>query len=182
MKNKEIKQAAFERLTNGENKHDVYAELVEQGAKPKKAAHYIASYPDPELARKHRWKIRGAMAVAIVQGLFAALAILGALGGESVQAALYGVAFVLCFQALFAWGFSRPSAFAFNAFILLNFISMVKSFAGAASMEVGSWIGLVIAFAMLAYVYYVRDLVFPDFAGISPRKKGSEYIFSSQPA
>jgi len=78
---------------------------------------------------------------------------------------------------LFAWGFYTNRVGAYNAYILLSIIQLPKSFGGFTSTPVASSIGIAIGVGLIAYVWYVREKVFPGFVLTTPKKVKGEYVF-----
>lgn len=78
----------------------------------------------------------------------------------------------------FAWGFYHHQAGAYNAYIVLSIVQLPRSLDGLTSSSVAASIGFAIGVAMLAFVWYVRQKLFPDFAFITPRKTGGRYVFA----
>jgi len=86
-----------------------------------------------------------------------------------------GVALV---SLLFAWGFYTHRVAAYNAYILLAIVHLPWSMDGFTDDPFAASIGLVLNVGVLAYVWYVRHLLFPDFLLLTPRKINGEYAFS----
>jgi hypothetical protein len=80
---------------------------------------------------------------------------------------------------LFAWGFYKNSAATYNAYIFLSIIQLPKQFEGFSSSPVATTIGFAIGILLVAFIWYVRRKIFPDFAFITPKKVKGQYVFSS---
>ena len=80
---------------------------------------------------------------------------------------------------LFAWGFYKNLVGAYNAYILLCLVQLPKQFGDFASNPVAASFGLAVAIAMLAFVWYVRAKLFPDFGFLAPKKTKGQYVFTS---
>ncbi|HEX5337932.1 MAG TPA: hypothetical protein VFW53_05815, partial [Gallionella sp.] len=90
-------------------------------------------------------------------------------------------AIVASIPLLFAWGFYKNHAGAYNAYILLAIIQLPKQFSGFADSPVATAIGLAVGAGLLIFVWYVRQKLFPDFAFTAPKKVKGQYVFSDQP-
>ena len=79
---------------------------------------------------------------------------------------------------LFAFGFYKHFAGAYNAYIVLAIVQMPKALAGLSSNPTATAIVFAINLAVVGYVWYVREKIFPDFAFIGPKKIKGQYVFS----
>jgi hypothetical protein len=179
MNKKEIQAKVAELLASGTSKSAVFNQLSGQGIKDRQLAHFIASYADPIRCHAHDGKINIIITLMFIQAIIAAFMgiVIGAKIGPNAKWIV--PALIALIPLLFAWGFYTHRAWAFNAYILLSIIQLPKSLEGFMASPIASSIGLAISVGMLAYVWYVREKVFPDFAFISPKKLKGEYVFSS---
>ena len=67
-------------------------------------------------------------------------------------------------------GFYTHRVGAYNAYILLSVIQLPRSFEGFTSSPVATLIAVGLSVGVLAFVWYVRSKLFPDFAFITPKK------------
>ena len=179
MNKKEVQAKVNDLLSSGVRKSEVFAKLSGQGVKDRQLAHFIASYADPLRCAAHDGKVNVIITLMFVQALIAALLGFG-IGAKIGPNAKWIVPLLIAgIPLLFAWGFYNYRAWAFNAYILLTIVQLPRSLDGFTSSPIASSIGMAINLGMLAYVWYVRDKLFPDFAFISPKKVKGEYIFAS---
>ena len=177
MDQKQIKGRVAELLSSGLTKSDVFNQLSGQGVKDSQLAYSIAAYTDPTLRYAHNGKVNLLVTfmfilagIALLLGFF-----LGAKFGPNsrwVWAAIF--AFV---PLLFAWGFYNYKVGAYNAYILLTIIQIPKAFTGFSATPITSSIALLINIAFLAYVWYLREKLFPGFMLMSPKKIKGQYVF-----
>lgn len=178
MNKKEIQARVRELLTAGTAKTEVFAQLAGQGVKDSRLAYFIASYADPNRCDDHERKVNVLITVMFIQALIAFLLGFG-IGAKIGPNAKWIVgALTGLIPLLFAWGFYMHRAGAYNAYILLTIVQLPKSFEGFASSPVATSIAIAVNVAVLAYVWYVREKLFPDFAFITPKKIKGEYVFS----
>lgn len=177
MNKQEIRDDIDRRITRGEKKSDVFAALKGQGVRDGVLANLIASHVDASLISKHAQLIKGMVGIAwlqLVMGLLLGLGMAlksGAILGLVVVVVIVGVSY------LFVWGFQRNRAWAYNATILLSIINLPKALTNVASEPASSMFSLVLGCALIAYTWFVRSKVFPDFVFINPRKVGGTYQF-----
>lgn len=65
----------------------------------------------------------------------------------------------------------------YNGYILLQVVSLPKLFKGLEAEPVSTLAAVAINVAVLAYVWYVRSKLFPDFLAFTPRKLSGKYVF-----
>jgi hypothetical protein len=175
---KAVRLKVTEMLAAGQKKRDVFAALSGRGVKDRALAYLIASHVDPRRCAEnkvHRWIIiaLGYLQVLIAVGVAIYLAL-----ATSVTFGLLIGGLVLAITALFVWGFTKNIAGAYNAFLLLTIIHVPRQFEGFAENPTATILGLAIAIAMYAYVWFVRQRLFPDFFFMLPKKVKGQYIFS----
>lgn len=178
MKKKEIKAMAYKLIESGMRKSEVFSQLSGKGIKDSHLAHFIASYADPELCDKHEKLNNFAITLMFAQALFALIVGygLGAQIGPSakwITAALIGA-----IPLLFAWGFYKHFANAYNAYIVLTIVNLPKQFGAFTKSPIASLIGLTIGISIFVLIWYLRSKLFPDFGFVSPKKIKGEYVFS----
>ncbi|MEO6146726.1 MAG: hypothetical protein ABIT70_06670 [Sulfuriferula sp.] len=179
MNKKEIQEKIADLLSSGVPKSEVFTKLSGQGVKDRQLAHFIASYADPIRCNTHDKKVNIIITLMFIQALFGALLGFG-IGAKIGPNAKWIVPVVIALiPLLLAWGFYKYRAWAFNVYILLLIVQLPRSFEGFSATPIASSIGIAISIGMLAYIWYVREKIFPDFVFISPKKIKGEYIFSS---
>lgn len=179
MDKKEIKQQITRMLAAGRSKTETFQAFAGGAAKDRLLAFWIASYSDQNLYEQHYKKINILITIIFIQALLGA--VVGfALGAAIGPTAALGFA-VLCavIPLLFAYGFYRNYAGAYNIYILLSVIQIPRVLADFGEAPVISAIGMGITLAMLAFVWYLRTQLFPDFAFIKPKKVKGRYVFSN---
>jgi hypothetical protein len=179
MNKKEIKAKVTELLLSGVTKMEVFTQLSGQGIKDSQLAYFIASHADPGLCTEHDRKVNiiiGLMSIQAALAFLLCLAI-GAKIGPNAKWIIASLAALI--PLLFAWGFYKHRVGVYNAFILLSIIQLPKSLEGFTKSPTVSAIGIAIGIGMLAYIWYVRGKLFPDFAFITPKKIKGQYVFTS---
>ncbi|WP_310447964.1 hypothetical protein [Thiobacillus sp.] len=179
MNKKEIQAQVTDLLSSGVPKSEVFAKLSGQGVKDSQLAHFIASYADPFRCDTHDGKINILITIMFIQALFAALLGFGIGAKIGPNAKWITPLLIAAIPLLFAWGFYKYRAWAFNAYILLSIVQLPRSLEGFTSSPIATSIGFAISVGMFAYVWYVREKIFPDFAFITPKKTKGKYIFGS---
>lgn len=179
MTKNEMKLMVRELLTAGTPKSQVFAQLRGKGIKDKHLAFAIASYADPIRCSQHDHEVNVLITIMFVQALIGFL--LGYYAGAEIGPnAKWILAIIIAsIPLLFAWGFYMHRVTAFHVYIVLTMVQMPNVLKGFSVQPVATTIALVINLSVLAYVYYLRDKLFPDFAFISPKKLKGEYKFSS---
>lgn len=177
MNKREIKAKIKELLSSGTTKSAVFAQLSGQGVKDSQLAYFIASYPDPVRCDEQRWKSNILITLMFIQAVIVFLLGfgIGARIGPNARW-LVGV-FLALIPLLFAWGFYANRVGAYNAYILLSVVQLPKSFEGFSSNPGASSMGIAIGVGLIAYVWYVREKIFPGFAWMTPKKVKGEYVF-----
>jgi predicted branched-subunit amino acid permease len=178
MDRKEIKAQVVQLLSEGVAKSDVFTRLTGQGVKDRLLAYLIASHADPERCRANRGHLLAIRIIAWLQVVIGVLVGYAAGSEISPVAGLIVAALAAAFTLLFVWGFSKNNAGAYNAYLILTITQLPRQFSGFEEHPVSTLIGLLIGLALLAYVWYVRTRIFPDFNFIAPRKVNGKYVFS----
>ncbi|HJW25240.1 MAG TPA: hypothetical protein VJ576_10110 [Rhodocyclaceae bacterium] len=179
MNKTEIKAKIAELISSGVAKTEVFARLSGQGVKDKQLADLIASYADPRLCAQHYDKVNILLTLMFIQAVIVFLLgfSMGLRIGPNAKWIMGGLLALI--PLAFAWGFHRNSAGAYNAYILLSIIQMPRQLDGFISSPIATSVGLAIGIGMLAFVWYVRQKLFPDFAFMGPRKVKGQYVFAS---
>ncbi len=79
---------------------------------------------------------------------------------------------------LFAFGFYKHYAGAYNAYLVFYILQLPKTLKGVVTNSVATYVFLAIYIAVLIYVWYVRKKLFPDFSFITAKKIKGQYVFS----
>jgi hypothetical protein len=175
---KEVQQKVRELLAAGTAKSEVFSQLSGRGVKDSKLAYFIASYADPIRCDEHDRKVNILITIMLAQALIALILGLdiGARMGPTAKWVM-GVSMTLI-PLFLVWGFYNHRVGAYNAYILLALPQFPRSLEGFTSSPATTAIALAISIAILAFVWYVRGKIFPDFVFVNPRKIKGKYIFS----
>ena len=178
MNKKEIKAKVSELLSSGTAKAEVFAQLSGQGIKDYQLAYFIASYPNPIRCDQQSGKVNVLIAIMSIQ---AVLAFLGgyAIGTEIGPNAKWIISFLLAvIPLLFAWGFYRNRMGAYNGYIALSIIQLLPKVLEFFTLNptIAS-VDIAISIGLIAYVWYVREKIFPGFLFMTPKKANGSYIF-----
>jgi len=178
MKKKEIKAKVHALLAIGTPKTEVFEQFSGQGATDRQLAFSIASYADPNKRLIHQRKVNILIGIMFIQAILAFF--VGAeIGAKSGPKAIWAVgALLMLIPLLFALGFYKGWVGAYNAYILLTSMDLPRSLQGFSTRPIATTIGFIIGVALLAYVWYVRRQLFPDFAFFGPKKLKGKYVFS----
>ena len=178
MNKKEIKEKVSTLISSGVEKSSVFAQLSGQGVKDSQLAHLIASYADPRLCEENDRKVNVIITLMFIQAAIVFLLGfgIGAKIGPNARWIIGGL--IALIPLLFAWGFYKHSAGAYNAYILLSIIQLPRQLDGFSSSPIATIIGLSIGISLVAFIWYVRGKIFPDFAFITPKKVKGQYVFS----
>jgi hypothetical protein len=179
MNKKEISAKVAELLFLGTPKSKVFAQLTGQGVKDSKLAYFIASNADPALCREHERKVDAIVILMSIQSIIAALLgfVIGVKIGPNAKWIISGICALI--PILFAWGFYKHRVGVYNAYILLSISQLPNSFKGFTLNPIASSVGIAISIGTLAYIWYVRGKLFPDFAFVTPKKNKGQYIFTA---
>jgi hypothetical protein len=179
MNKKEIQAKVTKLLLSGAAKSEVFAQLSGQGVKDSQLAYLIASYADPNRCDEHDRKVNILITIMFIQAAIAFLIGFG-IGAKMGPNAKWIIGtLVALIPMLFAWGFYKHRVGAYNAYILLTIVQLPKSFEGFSLTPIASSVGIAISIGLLAYVWYVRDKLFPGFAMMTPKKIKGKYVFAS---
>ncbi|CAG9246556.1 conserved membrane hypothetical protein [Paraburkholderia unamae] len=178
MDKKEAIARMEEMLSAGAKKQDVFAALSGNGVKDRILAYRIAAYADPQRCGANRMHIRAVIVIACIELALGMLVAFGAGVQISAGTGLFIAAIAALFGILFVWGFARNRANIYNGFILLSLTQLPRAFQGFSTEPGTTAIAAAINVAVIAYVWFVRNRLFPDFAFISPRKMNGRYVFS----
>ncbi|MCO6057548.1 DUF3592 domain-containing protein [Pseudomonas sp. MOB-449] len=175
---KEAQEKVRNLLAAGTAKSEVFSQLSGRGVKDSHLAYFIASYADPIRCDEHDRKVNILITIMLAQALitfFLGLDI-GARIGPTAKWVI-GVSMTLI-PLLLVWGFYNHRVGAYNAYILLALLQFPRSLEGFTSSPAATSIALAISIAILAFVWYVRGKIFPDFVFVNPRKIKGKYFFS----
>jgi len=178
MTKKEVRLKVTEMLSAGAKKRDVFAALSGRGVKDRALARFIASHVDPQRCAQNKVHRRAVIAIGYLQVLVAVATALFLASTTSVTFGLVFGAIVVAVAALFVWGFTKNIAGAYNAFIILAIVQMPRQLEGFSENPTATSIGLAIGVAVCAYVWFVRQRLFPDFVFMSPKKLDGRYVFA----
>ncbi|TCW79612.1 permease [Burkholderia sp. SRS-46] len=181
MNKTEAKTKIAAMLSAGSKKGDVLAALSGQGIKDRVLANLIASRPDPERCRQNRLHVRLLIALGILQLLFClwvAYTLFVEVG--SIGAIALFLALTVPLSLLFIWGFATYRVGAYHAYIALSIAQMPKLIGHLATDPGDALIGLAISIALVVYVYFVRNRLFPDYVWFRPRKAQGRYVFAER--
>ncbi|RQR58903.1 permease [Burkholderia sp. Bp9126] len=189
MNKTEAKTRIAAMLSAGSTKSDVLAALSGQGVKDRVLAGLIASRPDPDRCRQNRLHVRLLIALGILQLLFClwvaytlvvdAVSI-GPLGTASVVVIGLFLAVTVPLSLLFIWGFATYRVTLYHAYIALSIAQMPKLVERLATDPGDALKGLAISIALVVYVYFVRNRLFPDYVWFWPRKVEGRYVFAER--
>lgn len=179
MNKKEIKAEIQKLLSRGESKSRVFHQFSGQGLSDRVIANVIASHVSPELCAQHEKWIDAMIVISWLQlalGVLISFALAIDLG---LTGALIIAGLIAGFCYLFVWGFTHSKAWAYNATILLSIVNLPKSLEDFGSSPTSSLVGLTLGAGLIAFTWYVRGKLFPDFAFIAPKKVKGRFVFSS---
>ena len=178
MSKKEVRLKVNEMLSAGEKKQEVFSALSGRGVKDRVLAYYIASYIDPQRCAQNKVHRGVVIALGYLQVLVAIGATVFLTSETTVTFGLVFGAFVLAFAGLFVWGFTKNIVGVYNAFLILTLTQTPRQLEGLSENPTATVIGLAIGAAIYAYVWFVRQRLFPDFVFWWPRKAGGQYVFA----
>lgn len=178
MTKKEARIKVTEMLSAGEMKQDVFDELSGRGVKDRILAYLIAAYPDPRRVMENNVHRRVVIGIAYFNLLLAVIATLFVVVKVSLGSGVLVGVFALSISGLFVWGFTKNKARVYTAFLVMSFTQFPRQFSGFAAHPGASALGLVIGVAIVAYVWFVQQRLFPDLAFVSARKVGGQYLFT----
>lgn len=176
---KEIKRQVGEMLGAGRSKTETFQALSGGALKDKALAYLIGSRPDPQLLDRHAGKIKILLGLTYVQALIGLVAgyFLGLTisPGFAIGLGLFAGGVPL----LFVWGFHRNMAQAYTAYVILSISQVPRMFKGYAEDPTGTVIGVAITLAMVFFVAWLKNLLFPDLGFIGPKKIKGQFVFSN---
>ncbi|RFO96601.1 hypothetical protein DIC66_12690 [Rhodoferax lacus] len=178
MSKKDIKAKVVADLSSGAAKSEVFSRLSGQGIKDSQLAYFIAAYADARLCDEHSRKVDNLVFLMVAQSLLAAIIGYGVGAHLGPNAKWVVGALLALIPILFAWGFYKHYVGMYNGYIFLAIIQLPQSLKGFMATPIASSVGIAIGAGVLAYVWYVRGKIFPDFAFFSPRKIKGKYVFS----
>ena len=179
MNKKEIRAKVKDLISSGVPRSEVFSQLSGQGLKNSQLAYLIASHADPLLCHIHDRKVNIVITLMFIQSAIAFLAGFGIGAGIGPNAQWVVAGLCSLIPLLFACGFYKHKAGAYNAYIILAITQMPRQLEGFTSNPIATSVGLAIGVSMLVYVWYVRQKIFPDFSFIAPKKIKGQYVFTS---
>lgn len=186
MNRKEAKTKIAAMLSAGSTKSDVFASLSGHGVEDRVLANLIASRPDPGRCRRNKLHVCILVGLGILQLLFSLwVAVTLATDASTIGPvtssdwAVIGLflAITVPISLLFIWGFATHRVGAYHAYIALLIVQMPKQIGRLATTPGPSLAGLAISIALVAYVCFVRNRLFPDYVWFRPRKVDNRYAF-----
>lgn len=178
MNKNEIKNKAHEMLSNGTSQKEVFSQLSGQGIKDSQLALWILSFANPTRCLAHDRKVSILVTLMFIQALLAFIVGYG-IGLKLGPNAKWVLGALLAFlPLLFAWGFYKHKAGFYNVFIMLTLFQLPRTLFDFSKAPFVTSISLVLGLGLLAYVWYVRNKIFPGFFVIFPKKQNGEYVFS----
>jgi hypothetical protein len=176
---KEIKRQVSEMLDAGRSKTETFKALSGGAVKDKVLAYLIGSWPDPELIDRHAGKIKVLLGLTYIQAL------IGLVGGYflglmiSTGWAIGMGLFAGVVPLLFAWGFYRNVAQAYTVYVFLSITQMPRMFKDYGEDPIGTVIGVAITLAMVFFVAWLKNLLFPDLGFFGAKKIKGQFVFSN---
>ncbi|MFJ2365950.1 hypothetical protein ACIPIN_19960 [Pseudomonas sp. NPDC087697] len=179
MDRKEIKRQLEEMLEAGRSRTETFKAFSGGGVGDRVLAYWIAAYPDRDLYETHYRKINTLVTISFIQALLGAVLgyFIGTTIGPNASFILAAIAGVV--PLLFAYGFYKNSAQAYNIYIVLAISQLPRLFSGAAEAPLVATAGAVFTLGILFFVMRLRSLLFPDFAFFGPKKVKGQYVFSN---
>lgn len=180
MNKKELKQKIEEMINSGKSKEETFQRLVAKGENTRTVATLIASYQNLNNYEKNYSKVNTLITVMFIWALFNAFS--GYFAGLeiSIPYAWFMAFIAAIIPLMYAYGFYKNHVKAYNIFIALGLVSIgfvLLSFMKLPFKEAA--ISLTVNIVMLAHVWYVRSLLFPDFYILGPKKVNGQYVFTS---
>ncbi len=179
MRKQDIRADIERRIALGEGKSSIFQNLKGQGVSDSVLANLIASHADPALVTQHARCIKGMVVVAWLQLILGVLIGLNLTLEMGSGIGLLLTAFIAGFAYLFVWGFQHHRAWAYNASIMLSIINLPKALNDVSTEPASSVFALALGLAWIAFTWFVRSKLFPDFVVLGPRKVGNTYQFSN---
>lgn len=177
MNKSEIKSKVSELLSAGTAKAEVFTQLSGRGVKGSQLAYLIAAYPDAGRCALHRRKVNVLIVLMFIQAVIGFLLGYG-IGAKSGPNAAWVIGILIALiPLLFAWGFHTNRVGAYNAYVFLSIVQLPRSFESFTASPVDSSIGIAIGIGIIAFVWYVREKIFPGFAFMTPKKEKGDYVF-----
>lgn len=181
MNKKEIQTKVNHLLSSGIPKSTVFANLSGQGIKDSQLAYFIAAHADPMRRLAHDKKVSIIITIMLIQAALGFIVGFNAGAQIGPNASLFFGGIAILIQILFALAFYKYQVGAYNAYIVFAMINMPKSLLDltVTPISTSEMVGICISICILAYVWYVRTKIFPDFVFVSPKKIKGQYIFTS---
>ncbi len=178
MNRKEAKREIDRMLAEGRRKGEVFDALQGQGVKDRRLAYLIASHVDPRRVERNRVHVRivvAIMALQLVLGLLMAFYVGVVL--ESLAGGLVIGVVVTAIMAAFIHGFLRNSASAYTVYAALTGVQLARGLRGFETEPGTTAISFMVAIALVAYLLFVQQRLFPDLRPFGMRKQAGRYVF-----
>jgi len=181
MNKSEIKLKIKELLSSGVGRSETFDLVSDQGVKDSTVATLIASYAAPLLCKQHRGKVHIAISLMVVQSLLIMAIGFVVVTDIAVSSDFLWVitALVATIPLLFAWGFYKNHAGAYNACLFISCVQAPRALDNFMSSPIGSSFALAITAILIGFIAYVRWKIFPDIVVFGPRKLKGHYQFST---
>ena len=180
MNKSELKQTIASMVDSGKKKQDIFQTLIANGENKSTVANSIASHPNQHSYKQNHKKINILIAAMFIWALFNAPNGYF-IGIKTSSSYAWSLAFISALiPLLYAYGFYKNYAKAYNIFLALGLISLfigLTRFLKLPNIEV--IITICFNITLLAYVWYVRSQLFPDFFILGPKKVNGQYVFTS---
>jgi hypothetical protein len=176
---KEIKRQLVAMLDAGRSKTETFKTFSGGAVKDRVLAYWIGAHPDPARTAQHQGKMKILLALTIAQALLGAVAgfFLGMMIGPI--ATLLFTLFAAGIPLLFAYGFYTAKAQFYTVYVILSLSQFPRLFKDFSEDPVSVLIGAAITLAMVFFVAYMKNLLFPDLGFIGPKKVKGQFVFSN---
>ncbi|MFN4328826.1 MAG: hypothetical protein ACK4FF_08115 [Limnobacter sp.] len=177
MTKKEIKAKVLELLSAGVPKSTVFKQLTGQGVKDDQLAYYIASYVNPQRSEQQERKVNILVTILLIQTLGAVVLTYAVTSAFGTGARWVAVLTVLLIQGLMIFGFYHHKLAAYNMYSLLCFVSAPRWFNDLSTVSASSIGAMILNFALIGFVLYLRHKLFPDVFLFGPVRRKGEHWF-----
>jgi hypothetical protein len=180
MNNKELKHTIAKMIDSGKPKQEIFQALIAKGENISTVANLLASHPSQHAYEQNHKKINILIAFMFIWALISAPN--GYITGLKTSIEYGWTLAFLSFLVplLYAYGFYKNYAKAYNIFITIGLISIFFGFAKLFKLpNADTYISLCFNTLLLVYAWYLRTQLFPDFFILSPKKVNGQYAFTS---
>ncbi len=172
----EIQVKIAEWISAGVPKHKVFAQLSCKGEPDEVLANLIACYAHPPLCAKYRVKVSFLVLWMLLRAAAASFLLISTRAAEIPTGFILFSVVTIVIPVLFAVGFWKNMANAYNAYIRLFMAEAPLMLYVVTPLGLALVIVLVLGLEALC-AYSLRNRLFPDFAQES-RTVGGKYMFS----